>query len=224
MLWGWAHRVAAMAALVLSVDPAAGQQPERRALVEAFRRGSASIDLRYRYERVADDAFGAEAHASTLRTVLAYETGSYRGFGLFIEAENVSSIGNDLYHNIGAGNLNNRRVHLPVAADPELTQINQAGLRFARGVAAVRVGRQEILLNDHRFIGNVGWRQNHQSFDAVRVESSDLPHTRLNYAWMRRVHDVRGGTIPVSVHALNAAFSAQPAARVVGYTYAIGYE
>ena len=30
-------------------------------------------------------------------------------------------------------------------------------------------GLQEILIDNHRFVGNVGWRQNHQSFEAARV-------------------------------------------------------
>ncbi len=221
----WAAVLVVPAALVLPTATAAGQQQRQtETLAEAFRDGSASVDLRYRYEWVADDTFAVEANASTLRTALAYETGSYKGFGLFVEAENVSSVGNDLYHNIGAGDLGNGRIHLPVVADPELTQINQAGLRFAKGATTVRLGRQEILLDDHRFIGNVGWRQNHQSFDAFRIESSDLAHTTLNYAFIGRVLDVRGGFTPVSVHALNAAVAVHPAVQLVGYAYAIDYE
>ena len=217
-------RAAVLAVLVLLAGPAAGQEAERRTLAEAFRSGSASLDLRYRYEWIADDTFDVEAHASTLRTALAYETGSYEGFGLFVEAENVASVGNDSYHDAGVGDPNNRRINLPPLADPALTQINQAGLRFTRGATTVRMGRQEIVLDDHRFIGNVGWRQNHQSFDAVRIESSDLAYTTLHYALIRRVHDIRGAAVPVSVHALNAAFSAHPAVRIAGYAYGIDYE
>lgn len=217
-------QAAVLAALMLLAGTAAGQEAERQTLAEAFRSGSASIDLRYRYEWIADDRFDVEARASTLRTALVYETGSYEGFGLFVEAENVSSIGNAPYQNTGVGDPSKRRISLPPVADPELTQINQAGLRFTRGATTVRTGRQEIVLDDHRFLGNVGWRQNHQSFDAIRIESSDLAHTTLNYALIRRVHDIRGAAVPVSVHALNAAVSAHPAARIVGYAYGIDYE
>jgi hypothetical protein len=31
------------------------------------------------------------------------------------------------------------------------------------------VGRREIAYGDHRFIGAVNWRQNHQAFDAIHL-------------------------------------------------------
>ena len=211
------------AAATISV---AGQEeePQRKTLTEALRDSTASIELRYRYEIVADEAFDLDAHASTLRTVLSFETGLYKGFGLFLEAENVSTLGADLYNNAGAGDLQNGCTDRPVVADPGLSQTNQGGLRYTAGRTTVRVGRQEILLDDQRFVGNVGWRQNHQSFDAIRVESTDLERTTLNYAFINGVRDIRGGDTPVASHLMNAALAAHPAAQVVGYAYALDYE
>lgn len=136
----------------------------------------------------------------------------------------VSSVGAALYDNAGVAHLGNRRFDRPVVADPELTQMNQAAPRYTRQGATVHVGRQEILLDDQRFVGNVGWRQNHQSFDAVRAESSDVPGTTVNYAFIRGIHGIRGGAIPVSSQLLNAAFAVHAAARVVGHAYGIGNE
>ena len=75
---------------------------------------------------------------------------------MFLEAENVSSVGAELYDNAGVAHLGNRRFDRPVVADPELTQMNQAALRYTRQGTTV-VGRQEILLDDQRFVGNVGF-------------------------------------------------------------------
>lgn len=210
--------------VLLAAAPTAAEKREQESLVDALRESTASVDLRYRYEWVSEDAVGLDAHASTLRTALAYETGTYEGFSVFIEAENVSSVGAALYDNAGVPHLGNRRSDRPVVADPELTQMNQAAVRYARRGTTVRVGRQEILLDDQRFVGNVGWRQNHQSFDALRVESSDLPLTTVNYGFIRGVHGIRGGATPLSSHVLNAAFAVRPAARLVGYVYDIGNE
>ena len=48
----------------------------------------------------------------------------------------------------------------PVVADPADTEINQALIRYQGDKWRVAAGRQEILLGDVRFVGNVGWRQN----------------------------------------------------------------
>ncbi len=49
------------------------QADEPANLAEALKKGTATINLRYRYENV-DDAGDKDAHASTLRTTLAYAT------------------------------------------------------------------------------------------------------------------------------------------------------
>ena len=145
-------------------------------------------------------------------------------FALYAEVEDVSPVGEALYNNAGAGELGNRRTDRPVVADPDLTDLNQAGVRYTAAGTTVRAGRQEILLDDQRFVGNVGWRQNHQSFDAIRVESSDLPATTLNYAFINGVQGIRGGDVPVASHVLNAAFAVRASTRLVGYAYGVDYE
>ncbi len=95
--------------------------------------------------------FEFDAHASTLRTTVGYETSPYRGLSLQLEAENVRPVGDDLYDNRGAAHRHNERPERPVLADPGLTQVNQAALRFAPDDGTlVTLGRQEILLDDQR--------------------------------------------------------------------------
>ena len=206
--------------------PVAGQEeePQHETLTEALRDSTASMELRYRYEIVADEAFDLDAHASTLRTVLSFETGLYKGFGLFLEAENVSTLGADLYNNAGAGDLQNGCTDRPVVADPGLSQTNQGGLRYTAGRTTVRVGRQEILLDDQRFVGNVGLAPESPVVrrDPRRVNrlGAHDPQLRVH----QRVHDIRGGDTPVASHLMNAALAAHPAAQVVGYAYALDYE
>ncbi len=50
---------------------------------------------------------------------------------------------------------------------------------------ALTAGRQRIALDDERFVGSVGFRQNAQAFDAVRLEWTGVPKLRLDvsYAW-----------------------------------------
>ncbi len=56
----------------------------------------------------------------------------------------------------------------PVVADPENIELNRAQISYLVDGTGVTVGRQRINLGNQRFVGSVGWRQNEQTFDAVR--------------------------------------------------------
>lgn len=65
-------------------------------------------------------------------------------------------------------------------ADPECTEANQAYLQMKLGTFTGIAGRQRVILDNARFIGNVGWRQNEQTYDAVTFKSAALPKTQLH--------------------------------------------
>jgi hypothetical protein len=48
------------------------------------------------------------------------------------------------------------------------------------------------VLDDHRFVGNVGWRQNEQTFDSLRVVNKSLPNTTFDLAYVSQVNRVFG--------------------------------
>ena len=70
-------------------------------------------------------------------------------------------------------------------------ELNRLQLQY-RGLAKtiVTVGRQRINLDDQRFVGAVGWRQNEQTFDAARFEYGTPPGLKLDltYAWSDAHH------------------------------------
>ncbi len=204
-------------------EPGPGAAVEKKTLAQALSQGKPSIQLRYRFESVSEDARPRDAHASTLRTALGYETGEYEGWSLFAEAENVTAIGNDLYDNRGAGSLNNGVSDRPVVADPALTEVNQAALRYRGGSWTAALGRQEIALGDARFVGNVGWRQNHQSFDALRLDVESLERVRVTYAFVDRVHRIFGDGQDLAGHLVNAAVDAGKAGTLTLYGYLLDY-
>lgn len=72
--------------------------------------------------------------------------------------------------------------------DPQDNEVQQAYLSFI-GLPGteLRAGRQEITHRDdpyHRYLGKISWRQNWQSFDALRVTSIPLPEIGLDYAYI----------------------------------------
>ncbi len=64
-----------------------------------------------------------------------------------------------------------RRPGYSVVADPMNVELNRLQVQYKSKAVTVTVGRQRINLDDQRWIGSVGWRQNEQTFDAVRGEA-----------------------------------------------------
>lgn len=163
-------------------------------LLDAFSNGDANLSFRYRYEFVDQDGFDKNANASTVRTRLNYKTEAYKGFTFFVEADNVSELFVDDY-NAGAGNSPSRGAY-PVVADPQGTEINQAwfNYNFSEG-KGVKVGRQRIILDNQRFVGGVGWRQNEQTYDAVSG-SFNIGGSNLYVAYVDHVNRIFGEDVP----------------------------
>ena len=206
----------------LFAQPPAAEEAE--SFAQALKQGKTSLQLRYRYENVSQDSFLKDAHASTLRTTLGYATRPYKGLSFKLEAENVAALGNDLYNNRGAGSDDNGVRDRPVVADPELTELNQAFLRFERGDTELTLGRREIVLGDVRYLGNVGWRQHHQSFDAFTFTNTTLAHTTLKYGYIDKVHRIFGDTQPMSSHFLNSTVTIGGVGTVTLYGYLLDYD
>lgn len=220
--------IVALCGALLLVAPVSGDDAPPTdgptTLGAAITGGEFHLGLRYRYEFVDDAPRDQDAHASTLRTTLSYRSLAYHGFSVRLEAEDVSAIGNDLYRNLGAGGLDNGVRDRPVVADPEITDLVQAVLRFEKGATAVELGRREINLDNQRFVGAVGWRQHHQSFDTAIIEQRSLPKTTLRYAYLDAVHRIFGDRLPMSSHLLNAAIALGKDQQLVLYGYLLDYD
>ena len=211
-------------------EPPEGAQEAPAGFLEAFEAGSFHLGLRYRFEQVDDDAFADDAEASTLRTTLSYRTGDWRGWSLFLEAEDVSPLfDDDDYNNAGRGGRGNGVGGVPVVADPEGTAMGQAYVRWQGGGeggatgTTVTLGRQEINLGDQRFVGAVGWRQHHQSFDAARVEWN-RGRFAADYTWASGVNRIFGDRMPLDGHLLQLAFRPLPEHTLTGYGFHLDYD
>lgn len=202
---------------------------KKSGFVDFLKNGEFKINLRYRFEYVNDGtttSTGNDARASTLRTSLSYRSRPFHGFAGFIEFENISVPGkSDSYNNKGAGHLWNGVGDHPVVADMKLTEVNQVYLDVtAIPDTVIRAGREEIILDNVRFVGNVGWRQNHQSFDTVSVVNKSIPRTTITYAHLFKANRIFGDSKPMNGNLLNAAVQVCDSARLAAYAYLLDYD
>lgn len=201
----------------LGMATAQAEPMEVALLQEAIYSGKTTLDLRLRTEYV-DYETTPETDATTLRTVLGYRTGDYHGLKAFVEFENVSTLGNGDY-NSGTTGFGNKKTQYGLIADPALTQVNQS---YLEGYG-VKAGRQKIIYDNARFIGDVGWRQNDQVYDGASFSSSTLgpKDLTLNLAYVSRVNNIYGVTRPVEGRFGNLRWAAFPQAKVSLFLYQV---
>jgi len=213
------------AGFLLLSSPAVGDE-EPASFADAFKGGKAGMSFRYRFENVSDDAVasGKEAQASTLRTTLSYTTQAYKNWKFFTEAENVAAVGDDAYNNRGAGGLANGVTDRPVVVDPAMTELNQVYARWNNGDTTVTAGRQEILLGDQRYVGAVGWRQNHQSFDALSLAHTGVASWAFHYSFIDTVNRIFGDSQGMVGHLANANYAWDGVGALTLYGYLLDYD
>jgi hypothetical protein len=156
-------------------------------LTEIITKGSAKLDLRYRYENVNQDSKDRSASANTLRSRLTLATANWHGLTGLAEVDNVSDFGSDNYNSTENGNT-----QYPVIADPTGTDLNQLWLKYSGDSYDGTAGRQRILNGNQRFIGGVAWRQNEQTFDGIRGNWAPLEGLKLDASYVYNVNRIFG--------------------------------
>lgn len=215
-------RVTLSAALL--VTSAASAADEAASLGSAITSGEASIAVRARYERVDQDVFAEDADALTARLRLNYRSASWRQMQAFAEFDYVFHLLDDF--NSGGGSSPGKTQY-PVIADPKGADLNQLYLDYSFDEKSkLRLGRQRILLDNQRFVGGVGWRQNEQTYDGLTLTSKAFTNTNLSYSYITHVRrifgdDVAAGSNDVDVHLLNANIDINDQWSVTPYFYRI---
>jgi len=208
----------ALALLVSSGAHASGLGP----VVSAARETKPLIDLRLRSESVDQAGTAAEAEAITLRGRLGFETGKAWNTSLLAEADLLWPFGTRYNSTV------NGKTRFPVVADAETYELNRLQLtNTSIAGTTLTLGRQRINLDDQRFIGNVGWRQNEQTFDSVRVVNKSIPNLTVDIVYVDQVNRVFGKDSPVgryngANYLANLSYQF-PAFRLAGFAYLLDF-
>lgn len=131
------------------------------------------VDARQRYEHV--DQPTIDADAVTLRLRGGLELKHTSGLSFLAEGEGTLAIV-DNYNAFPFPIVDSqRRTQYSVVPDPMNVDLNRLQVQYKNKSVALTVGRQRINLDDQRWVGSVAWRQNEQTFDAVRGEAKFGP-------------------------------------------------
>ncbi len=215
-------------ALMLMAITSDAQESEDTSLAGALTSGEAHLGFRYRYENVDQDGISDDANASTVRMRLNYKTGSWQKWSGFVEFDYVGELLVNDYRSLGGSSPDRDRY--PVVADPKGTDLNQLYLDYKlSGDTTAKIGRQRILLDNQRFVGGVGWRQNEQTFDSLSFTFTGWPDTEVFYSYVTAVrtilgNDVSAGRHDTDNHLLNAKVKLSDDWTVIPYYYYIDNE
>ncbi|EJL28870.1 hypothetical protein PMI01_03447 [Caulobacter sp. AP07] len=195
--------------------------------------GKLILEVRARYEGVDQTKTATltdDASAFTIRTRLGWETAEFHSVKGLIEFEDVRQAGPEHYAvnvpGVATPPLNGAdKAKYPIVNDPDVTELNRAQLTWTPSAALqVTAGRQRILLDDQRFVGNVGWRQDEQTFDAVRADVA-LGRFKATYAYVTHINRILGELKDwdSDSHLLNVTWSPAEALRLQGFVYALDF-
>ena len=176
-------------------------------------------EARLRYESVDQNGLAAAADALTLRVRAGVEAKAGRWSAL-VEGQGNLALVDDYFDGLrGAATR-------PLVADPDNVALARAQLRYASPAFAVTAGRQRLAYDDERFVGSVGFRQNGQSFDAVRAEITPAKGVKADfaYAWsIRTIWGIDGAGARQQAVAGDNLFANLSVATPIGKAVAFAY-
>ncbi len=192
------------------------------------------IDIRTRYE-YADIDGTDPSHAWTFRERLGLKTTAWNGFSALVEGEFSQAVIDD-YHG-GAPGADPFDPANSLIADPETNELNQAYIQYEGFDTIARIGRQRIKYDNDAFIGNVGWRQNEQTYDAFSISNKYIKGLALNYAYVSQVNRIFGSEadaplapgfasvqdLSASIHLFNASYTGIGGITLGGYAYLMNF-
>ncbi len=217
-----AQTAAYPAAPVAPAAPAAAPA-KPTSFTEALTMGKVSVNARLRYEHI--DQPTTRADALTVRTRLGYKTASYLGLQAFIEGENTT----ELVDQFRPGPNEPTNTTKSVVSDPEVTDVSQAWVGYTHDKTGLTTGRQKVILDNSRWVGDVGFRQSGQSFDSVFVKDNTVKDLSLTYGYVWNVKRWFADTatnpdFQSNSHIINAAYKVSDYGTLTGYGYLLDFE
>ena len=218
----------ALAPVALLMTIQAASADELEGLGAAIQGGKTNFSLKARYESVeTPTTTTGQAKAMTMGYRFGYETGAYHDFAVNVQAQGVW--GTKQYGD-GQSPSSQATPTLNSVNDPAGVNLSQAHLIY-RGIAdtTIKQGRQVIRYDDDRWVGNVDWRQNWQTYDASSITNKSIADTTIQAAYVTNVNrpatDGAGlnGNTHMKSTLVNVNNKSLSFADIVAYNYRLDY-
>ncbi len=189
---------------------------------EVFSEGKVSLQTRARYETASVPGL-KDSNAATLRNRLGFTSGKFNGFSFMLEGEDVTALDSDGYNQAG---LNPGGAGRPVIADVEGTEINQSWLAYNAEGHAAKLGRQRFVLDNVRYIGDVGWRQDMQTFDSFTYANTSVDGLTATYGYFWQINRIFSDKRDwdSDSHVFNLSYAKVPGGKLTGYAYLFDFD
>ena len=185
-----------------------------------------SFGLRYRLEQVKQDGVAEDANGTNGRARVTLNSGRRGAFSFGGQVDYSFILGLDDFNSLANG-----KTEYPVIADPEGFDLNQVFARYHfgegdDGATTITAGRQRINHGSQRFLGGVAWRNNEQTFDAVRIQRAGRVGFDYSYAFrVNRIFGPDDGVQPAvwdtNSHFLRATFNPLADHELAAFAYLI---
>lgn len=212
------YKISTLAASLIAVASGLMADPVESSLDSAFTKieesvpGKFSLNSRLRYELFdLDNGNSAlDRDGASLRVRYGYQSPDFSGFTGMIEGETLTRVGGD-----------SADIH-PLDDAGDGTDLNQAWIQYKDSDnGTVKVGRQIYALDDHRFIGHVGWRQSIQTFDGATAEFSGVDKLSFKGFYLAEQHAVNGTHNELDAFGVNVSYAFNKGFKLTGFYYNI---
>ena len=207
-------KLAAAVSIAVPLTFAASAVQADEAFLIAPEMGKINFNARLRYEDVDDSSTKKDSDALTIRARLGYLTPDFNGFKGYAELESTTSLGSRDYID-GRGHGTDSPI-----IDPDNNELNRGWISYSGfDNTLIKFGRQRIILDNARFIGNVGWRQNEQTYDALTVVNTSIEDTQIILSYVNDVHTIKGTHLEADAPVFNVKYSGLPFGDLTAYGY-----
>ena len=198
--------------------------------MDSVKDGKNLTSFRLRYEHVEQDGLGPagttaanielkDAEALTLRSLVGWQTAPYNNFSFAGQLTGVSKLMEN-YNDRKNNATDTEHAGYAVIVDPEHYDVNQlyvewTGIKNTR----FRLGRQQVNLDNVRFIGDIAFRQLMQVFDGVSVLNKSIPDTEVYLAHYGKVSQINADERTGDLDIANVRYRISPTEFLVGYGY-----
>jgi len=164
--------------------------------------------LRTRWETAE---FGdTQAHALTLKGRVNINYSISANVTTFLQVDHVSSFNADKYSDVVL------ITEKQIIADPANTELNQFFIKNSYKETDITLGRQRLVLGEQRFVGDVGFRQNDQTYDGILLNKSLFSASTLKFAYLNNVNRIFGNEAGPHLLTMDTRFAALNGLRPVG--------